>query len=416
MTDLFSDSARQEAQLVRMRRIATSLLAAMACMFATAQWLQPRFPLLSFVAAFAEAAMIGALADWFAVTALFRAPLGLPIPHTAIIPRNKDRIGNSVADFLENNFLTQEIISAELQPIDFSRVASRWLLIADNRRALVERCMHFLPSVIGMIDEKEVAVFLKSRSSQVLSEMELGPLVADIVGALVAQNRHHRLFDFMLSFGIETLGNNKPLIRQKIHERSPRWIPQSVDERFFIGLLEELEDFFEQMRLPDSQWRTKFQESIDEFMENLRHSPELQAKIAAIVSQGVDHPLFEEYGLQIWRDLKQKLLEDLQAENSSSARRLDQGLQAFATVINADAGVAIKLNTWLKEITTQFIVARRTLIANLVRRVIQSWDGETVSRKFELYIGRDLQYIRINGTIVGGIAGLALHLISVALH
>jgi len=415
MTKPLSSPGQQELQLTRMRRIATGLLVAMACLFIVARLLQPQYPWLSFVAAFAEAAMVGALADWFAVTALFRSPLGLPIPHTAIIARNKDRIGSSVADFLENNFLTREVIVAELQPIDFAGIAGRWLSIPDKRRAIVDQLMHCLPSVLHMIDEKDVVRFLKDRTTSLLADIRLGPLAADIVTAMIADNRHHQLFDLMLRFGSETLENNKPLIRQKIHERSPRWIPQSVDERFFAGLLEELEEFLEQMRLPDSQWRLRFQESIDELVDNLRSSPEFEARIGALVLQGINHRLFEDYGLGIWRETRERLLADMQAENSYCAQQLDGGLQAFATLLAVDSSVSTRLNGWLREVATEFIVTRRALIASLVRRVIQSWDGETVSRKFELYIGRDLQYIRINGTIVGGIAGLTLHLVSLAL-
>lgn len=359
--------------------------------------------------------MVGALADWFAVTALFRSPFGLPIPHTGIIPRNKDRIGGSVADFLENNFLTTEVITAELRSINFAAIAGKWLDSEKNRQSVSEQILHLSPAVLHAIDAKSVISFLQQRAASMLSTSQLGPLAADLIQTIVAQNKHHYLFDLMLSLGIETLAHNRPLIRQKIHERSPRWIPQSVDERFFIGLLEELDAFLEKMRAPDSEWRKRFDALIDELLHKLRSSPVWEANIAAMVHQAINHPHFTEYSLDLWRDTTARLVEDMQLESSNCGRQLDRGLQAVAQLLGGPDETSQKLNGWLLNSATAFIVARRQLIASLVRRVIQTWDGETVSRKFELYIGRDLQYIRINGTIVGGFAGLALHLVSLAL-
>ncbi len=405
----------QAAQLVRMRRIATGLLVLMAVVFVAARLLQPRFAWLAYVAAFAEAAMVGALADWFAVTALFRAPMGLPIPHTAIIPRNKDRIGGSVANFLEHNFLTPEVIASELDAIDFAGVAAHWVAAPANSRAVSVQIVRLVPALLRMIEDDDVGRFLQSRAAGMLAGIRFGPFAADVVSILIAEQHHQQLFDHLIGLAATALDQNRPLIRQKIHERSPRWIPKSIDERFFNNFVDELDAFLEEMRQPESAGRVRFRQAIDDLIEKLRSSPAFEAKIASFIARSVQHPLFRSYGEEVWRDIKLRLLTDVRAEDSQALARIDQGLQALGHALDADAAVRIKLNAWLSGFATEVLVARRTLIADLVRRVIQTWDAETVSRKFELYLGRDLQYIRINGTIVGGLVGLVLYVVSLAL-
>lgn len=415
MTESLLKEQQQQAQLTRMRRLATGLLVLMAGVFLAARLLQARMPWLAYVAAFAEAAMVGALADWFAVTALFRAPLGLPIPHTAIIPRNKDRIGVSVANFLEHNFLTQQVIAAELRAIDFAGVGAHWLANPDNSRSVAVQAVRMVPAVLRMIEDDDVGRFLQSRLAGMLGTIHLGPFAADIVSILVAEQHHQHLFDHLIQLAARALEQNKPLIRQKIHERSPRWMPKAIDERFFNSLLEELEGFLDEMGQPESDWRLRFQDAVDELVVKLRTSPEFEAKIATFISQSVQHPLFKAYSEEVWRDIKLRVLTDLRNEDSYAVSRLSQALQAFGDALADDRAVRAKLNAWLSDFATEVIVARRTVIADLVRRVIQTWDAQTVSRKFELYVGRDLQYIRINGTIVGGLVGLLLYIVSQAL-
>ena len=359
--------------------------------------------------------MVGALADWFAVTALFRAPLGLPIPHTAIIPRNKDRIGASVANFLEHNFITAQVISAELARIDFAGVAAQWLAVPENSRVVARQAVRLVPAVLRMFEDDDVGRFLQSRVASLLAGIRIGPFAAEILAVLIAEEHHQHLFDHLIRMAAAALDDNKQLIRQKIHERSPRWMPKTIDERFFNSLMEELQGFFEEMAVPESEWRLRFRQALDELIVKLRSSPEFDAKIAEFIAQTVQHPLFRSWSDDIWRDVKLRLLTDARSEDSHAAARIEQGLCAFGGALVQDHPVRAKLNGWISGFATEVLVARRTDIADLVRRVIQSWDADTVSHKFEMYVGPDLQYIRINGTIVGGLVGLVLHAITLVL-
>jgi uncharacterized membrane-anchored protein YjiN (DUF445 family) len=398
-----------------MRTIATGLLALMALIFVVARLLQPTHSWLSYVSAFAEAAMVGALADWFAVTALFRRPLGLPIPHTEIIPRNKDRIGESVANFLEYNFITREVLAEELKPINFAGSAAQWLAEGSNRHAVAMQIVSGIPTLVRMIEDEEVGSFLQNATAKALKNIRIGPVLAEILTALIADRRHQMLFDHLINMASDALQANRVFIRQKIHEKSPRWLPRAIDDRLFAKLIEEAENILEEMKLEDSEWRERFQRSAEEFIDDLRVSPEHEQKLAAIVTQTLSNPLFRDYSQQVWRDLRDRLLEDVTSPDSRTVARLDWALASFSHALMQEPSVQERLNAWICEFSTDAIVSRRHAIADLVKRVIQKWDAETVSRKFELYVGKDLQYIRINGTLVGGLVGLLLHLFSLAL-
>jgi uncharacterized membrane-anchored protein YjiN (DUF445 family) len=391
------------------------LLVLMTVVFVLAKIFEKKWHALTFVHAFAEAAMIGALADWFAVSALFRHPFGLPIPHTAIIPRNKDRIGASVANFLEHNFITHEVIGAELLPIDFTGVAAQWLHQPNNSRAVSRHLVGSIPAMLRMIDDEDVSRFMQGRIAGTLNKIRFAPLLAELLSILVADRRHQQLFDHILRLVARGLEHNKAYIRQKIHDSSPRWIPKSIDERFFVRLLEEVRNVLHEMNSPDSEWRTRFQELLEDWIITLRDSPEMEDKIAALVNETFAHPLFREYTDQVWQDIKQRVLRDADSADSKSAALIDRGLRAFADALMQDDAVRTKLNGWIASFATEAIVAQRHTIADLVRRVIQQWDAETVSQKFELHVGKDLQYIRINGTLVGGMVGLLLHVLTLAM-
>jgi uncharacterized membrane-anchored protein YjiN (DUF445 family) len=387
----------------------------MAIVFVSAKILEKDYHALAFVRAFAEAAMIGALADWFAVSALFRHPFGLPIPHTAIIPRNKDRIGASVADFLEHNFMTREVISEELRHIDFTGVAAHWLGQPQNSRAVAAQIVSGIPALLRMVEDEDVDRFMQGRIASALNRVRFAPLLAEILSVLVADGRHQALFDRTLQIVAHGLEQNKSRIREKIHERSPRWIPKSLDERFFLRLLEELHNVLEEMKSEESEWRARFQTLLEDWIAKLRTSPEVEAQIAAMIRATFAHPLFRDYTAQVWQDMRQRLLDDAVAADSRAVALLDQAISAFSVALAQDQAVRSKLNNWIAGFATHTIVAQRHTIAGLIRRVIQQWDADTVSRKFELYVGKDLQYIRINGTLVGGMVGLLLYVFSLAL-
>lgn len=405
----------QVAQLARTRRLATGLLLLMTVTFVAARIWQSQFPALSFVAAFAEAAMVGALADWFAVTALFRSPLGLPIPHTAIIPRNKDRIGESLSDFLEHNFLTPEVIEEELQSVDFAGSAAEWLGRPGNSEMIARQLVKGVPVLLRVVDDDDVRQFLQQRLGGVLGEVNFANVLADVLELLVAGQHHQVVFDELIRIADQALERNQAYIRWRIHESSPRWLPKAIDDKLFERLLDTLQDTLDEMREGDSEWRMRFQSAVGELIASLRSSPEYQGKIDAAVREILGHPLARDYVLHVWHDLRARLESDAGKNDSRMVNQLERAVTALGHDLLGDPGVQGRLNRWVRTAVGTVIVRQRETIADLVARVIRKWDAQTISRKLELHVGKDLQYIRINGTLVGGLVGLLLHIATLRL-
>lgn len=401
--------AGQLVKLVRMRRIASGLLLLMALVFVAARLLRERHPAVAFVGAFAEAAMVGAIADWFAVTALFRHPLGIPIPHTAIIPSNKERIGENLGNFLEHNFMSYEVVHGELERIDFAGSAAHWLAQSANAHAVAAQLTSAVPALLRMVDDRDAALFLRDALAGALTDVKLAPLLSQLLGVLVAGRQHHVLLEKVLGFIAAALEAQRPYIRQKVHEHSPRWIPKAIDEKFYERLMAGVQDMLSEIQDENSQWRERFQGATEDLIAKLASSPEYERKLRDLLDSSLGHPLFRSYLGEVWDDARLRLLADTSRSDSRIAAHIEQALRSFSAALARNQAVQVKLNEWLRTFAAETIVAKRELIVDLVRRVIRSWDADTLSRKFELHVGRDLQYIRINGTIVGGLVGLLLH-------
>lgn len=398
--------------LKKMRWVATGLLMAMAGVFVVAHLFETGHAAIGFVRAFAEAALVGALADWFAVTALFKHPLGLPIPHTAIIQKNKDRIGTSVASFLEQNFMTHAVVSAELQHLDFVGAVSRWLAHETNSAAVARQIVAGIPAALRLVDDEQVGGFIRARIEDGLRQVRVASLLADLLSMLLADRQHQQLFDQLLTMVASALQKNHLFIRQKIHEHSPRWMPRKVDDQFFVRLLEGLASVIDDMREADSEWRARFQQAVEELVQKLRTSPDYEARIVALVTSGLAQPDFHALIERLWQDVRRRLLDDIAIPQSRTTAQLTRAIIALGVALERDPQVCAKVNDWLRDWATNAVVQQRGAIAALVERVIRQWDAETISQKFEDYVGSDLQYIRINGTVVGGLVGVLLHLVT----
>lgn len=401
--------------LKKMRWIATGLLIAMAGVFVVAHLYETRHPAVGFIRAFAEAALVGALADWFAVTALFKHPLGLPIPHTAIIQKNKDRIGASVASFLEHNFMTHAVVSAELSRLDFVGAVSSWLAADKNSTAVASQITGSIPAALRLVDDAQIGRFIRSLIDDGLRQVRVASILADALSMLLADRRHQELFDHLLTMVASALEKNHGFIRQKIHDHSPRWLPRTVDDQFFVRLLEGLASVIDDMRQPDSEWRDRFQEAVLDLVHKLRTSPEYETRIAELVRAGFAQPDFHVLIDRLWTDLRRRLLDDIAAPESRVTAQLARAIMALGIALENDPQVRDKLNEWLREWATNAVVRQRGVIAALIEKVIRQWDAETVSQKFEHYVGSDLQYIRVNGTVVGGLVGVLLHVVAMVI-
>lgn len=396
-----------------MRLTAAGLLVVMLAADIAARLGEGRFPPLGFLRAFAEAAIVGGLADWFAVTALFRRPLGLPIPHTAIVPRNKDRIGDAVGNFVANNFLSPDVLLPKVRALDIAGRLSGWLAREGNARFAARRLVAAIPPLMSAMQDEPVRQMIRDAAAERLRKIAAAPLLSRILTILVAGGQHLALFDIGIKAAREFVQENQEQIRQTINEKSSWWVPEWIDsrlaKRIVAGILETLTD----MEAPNHPWRLQFQETVDHLIDSLAHAPETRARAEAVKDEIIGHPEVQAYLESLWLETKRVLLDDL-AAGDRIERALTGSLSGLALHLGEDTRLREMVNGWAVRAVLHLLVPNRQRIGAFMAGVVHNWDTETLVGKMELQFGRDLQYIRINGTLVGGLVGLLVHVLSVA--
>ncbi|MDR3440925.1 DUF445 domain-containing protein [Telmatospirillum sp.] len=391
-----------------MRSIATGLLLLMATVLVLARANQSIHPALAYVAAFAEAALVGGLADWFAVTALFRHPLGLPIPHTAVVPRNKDRIGDSLGNFVANNFLSPDVLLPKLKTLDVARRLADWLGREDHARLAAKRLAAAVPPLIAALQDEPVRQMLSNAALRRLHGIAAAPLMSRILTILVAGGQHLALFDIGLAAARQFVAENQESIRRSINEKSSWWVPEWIDSRLAKRILVGVEETLDEMAAADHPWRLQFQSSVESLIDRLAHAPETQARAETLKEELIAHPEVQAYLASLWTETKQMLLTDL-AGGDRVERALAGALSGLAVHLVEDGRLRDLVNSWAVRIIFFMVVPNRQRLGNFMAGVVHGWDARTVVGKLELQFGRDLQYIRVNGTLVGGLVGLAIH-------
>lgn len=385
------------------------LLLALLLFLATHAVAEPGFALLLLQAG-SEAALVGGLADWFAVTALFRRPLGLPIPHTALIPRNKDRIGEGLGSFVERNFLAPDLVVEKLRSLDIAGIVGRWLARPENARPVAERITLAVPVVISSIDDEEVRQFVRRALKEQLDAVDLAPLLAKVLRMLTESGQHQKLFDEGLKIARRVLLENQDRIYELVEEKSRWWVPKAIDRRIAEALISGAVDLLGDLADPDHDARRRFDRAVEEGIEKLATSPVAAAKVAAVKQQVLSNPAVENYLETIWELLRRRVLADAAAEHSHLRRALCRGIGAIAGSLAEDAHMRERVNRRLEKMVVGLVVPARKEIGTFIADVVKSWDARTVSDRLELEVGRDLQYIRVNGTLVGALVGCVLFL------
>jgi len=401
-------------ELRKMRVVASGLLLAMTGIFVISIQLRPTHPWLEYVIAFAEAAMIGGLADWFAVSALFRHPLGLPIPHTAVIPKNKDRIGKNLGEFIEEHFFPPEIISAKLAQMDIAGTIAHWTEKPDNANAVSEHVLEYLPDIINALDDDEMRRFIRDKLTAQLENIDGSPLAGGMLSALTANNQHQALLDEMIKRGLSILLNKESMIRQKIRE-STHWIWQklSLDERAFNAIVKALEEILNDIKKnPEHELRQQFDNAVQTLIDNLQNSQQYRDQIESSKHDLVHSPILQHHLFHIWDNFKQRILLDAQAPQSEIKSTITAALIRLSRSVATDAALREKLNHGLGILIGKIMESSKHQIPQLIAATVHSWNTKTMVERLELQVGKDLQFIRVNGTLVGGVIGLAIHLFS----
>ncbi len=408
------NEADRRRELRRMRTLATGLLVLMLVVFLAARIHQPAWPWLSFVEAFAEAGMVGALADWFAVTALFRHPLRIPIPHTAIIPRNKDRLGRSLGRFIAGNFLAEDVVLHKLRGLDVARRAADWLAEDANARFLADRLAASMPGVIDAVNDEHVRGFAGETVLRSLRAVDPGPAGARVLSVLVAQRHHQALFDRMIVAAGRFLHDNSDAIRAKVAEKTAWWVPRWLDERLFQRIVAGVEETLLELKAPDHPWRERFDASVHDLLRRLADDPAYRERAQALRDEILDSPQVRDYVASVIAESAERMRRDLTAPESATRETLRAALRALGRRLRDDPAMLAAVNMWVERAFRRFVVPRRHAIGAFIAGVVERWDTPTLVDKLEVQVGKDLQYIRINGTLVGGLVGLTIHALTAA--
>jgi uncharacterized membrane-anchored protein YjiN (DUF445 family) len=398
-----------------MQWLATSLLGAMLVLFLVSAAYQSTHPTLHWVRAFAEAGAVGAMADWYAVVALFRHPLGLPIPHTAIIPKNKDRIGESLANFVEHNFLTPENVVRELARHNAAKALAEWLTVPANSRGVADSVCDAIPAILDALEDEDVKRFFDRTVTPQLAKLDISRIAGNALQALTAGERHQALLDRALQALERWLATNKGLVKAKFGEASrytPAFLDSYIVDKFVEGIVALLREVGDN---PQHELRLRFDEATQELTRNLRTSAEYRERGEALMHDLVEHLAKERYYRQLWDDVKLRVRADLAGDRSLIRETVESALVTLGKGLLDESAVQRKLNTWSLSAVETAVLRYRHQASRVITEVIKSWDAEEVARKVELEIGRDLQYIRFNGTLVGGIVGVVLHVLTTAL-
>ena len=414
------DDELKRVRLVKMQRVATLMLVAVALVFVVTRWLESAYPWLGFVRAFAEAAMVGGIADWFAVTALFRHPLGLPIPHTAIVASRKDRIGTALGNFVQRNFLTRDVVAGKIAAMQLGDRAAQWLARPENSRRLARHAAHGLSGAVSVMHDDDVQAMVDRSIVSRLRRMQAAPLMARLFELMTTGGRHQALLDDALRLAAKFLYENEAMIRERVKAESPWWVPGAVDSRVGDKIVSGVEKTLVAVAAdPDHPLRQRYDEAVDRFVSSLRENPETIARFEQIKLDVLAHPGVADFAREVWGDVKEKIAHyaERRADDAEpEPDQLEQWLAGLGHKVLEDPVLSAKVNGWIVEIVSYSVEQAREEVAKLISATVAAWDADATSRKIELQIGRDLQFIRINGTIVGGLVGLILYSVGLMLN
>ncbi len=409
----FVMDATRAADLRRMKMMATSLLVIAAVIFVVARRLEVDGNAWGYVRATAEAAMVGALADWFAVTALFKHPLGVPIPHTAIIQKRKDEIGASLGAFVQDNFLTRSVITERLREANLAERLGRWLSEPDNATLVGDQSAAVVRGVTEVLQDEVIQSGIEAVVVERAKSVKVAPIMSRVVDAAIIGDHHQSLLEGVLS-GLGTfMEDNRESFRHRLTQESPWWVPEPIDDavfdKIYTGVRRFLTDIGDDR---NHEMRVDIDRRTARLAEELRTSPAMIERGEALKQEFLEHPEVRAWSATLWKRIKVGLLEAAESPDSELRQRLDEALTEAGRSLSADPELRAKIDTWIVDAVGYVADQFRGEVADLIATTVQRWDTEETAERLELQVGRDLQFIRINGTLVGGAAGFLIHALS----
>jgi uncharacterized membrane-anchored protein YjiN (DUF445 family) len=408
-----SDVVRRK-RLRRNRFLATAMLTGMGVVFlATRMVSDPGFMTL-LIQAGAEAGMVGGIADWFAVTALFRHPLGVPIPHTAIIPTNKDRIGRTLGRFVESNFLTPEVLFRKLRQLRVGRRVADWLAAPATAGLIAHSITSALPHLIRSLRNRDLHDFLHRAFGEELSNPDIAPVIGHAIRLLATSGEADVLFERAIEIAIRWIKDNRTQLDKIISQHSRWWIPKAIDRRIASAIMDGVTEVLAGLQNPEGETRTKFRAALVGIVTDLLNSPEQRQQVNSAARRLLAHPDTRAWLTSIWNQLCDTAVADLAKPESRLSVALEKPISLVAQTLATDEIMQQHIDDAVERLAHS-LISWRTEIGSFIAEVVRNWDTRTLVERLELVVGSDLQYIRMNGTIVGACAGCLIFIATRAL-
>jgi uncharacterized membrane-anchored protein YjiN (DUF445 family) len=410
------DDTGRQARLDAMKRRATGLLAIALLVFIVASLYESLYPWLGYIRATAEASLVGGLADWFAVTALFRHPLGLPIPHTAIVATRKERIGQILGNFVQNHFLSRDVIASNLRRVHPAERGAEWLADRNHAHQISRQFAAGLVKTLDGLPTNELQDLVSQVVRNRVRTIRVAPALGKTLALALGDNRQEELLNATVRLAAEAVRNNRELIRERVKQETPWWVPPVLDDKIYQKIIAAVERLLQDMVMdPAHPLRKAFDNAIHDFIERLQHSPEIIARAEALKEEWLMGAQTDELARKLWEGVRQavsKYASGTDGGTSTGPSPLDSGLSEFGIALLSNPTLLAEIDDLLIDVTAGVVEKYRHEIGDLIAKTVASWDPEATSRRFELAVGRDLQFVRINGTLVGGLVGLLIYTIT----
>ncbi|HZO70174.1 MAG TPA: DUF445 domain-containing protein [Kribbellaceae bacterium] len=396
--------------LRQMRTVALSLLLFAAAVYVATLHRDGGWGYLN---AAAEAAMVGALADWFAVTALFRRPLGLPIPHTAIVPTRKDSLAESLEEFVSQNFLAEHVVAEKMRTAEVSRRAGEWLRSGNHAERVVEVVSDTVGKVLPMVRDDDVTAFIERSLLPRFADEPLSPIAGHLLRSVVDDGAHHALLDLAIGEGYGWLRDNRDVVAEVVGPRAPRWSPRWVDMLVIDRIHREALAWLGDVRdNPDHAARRAIDDLLVQFARDLQDDPAVMQRFENFKRRMLSHPDVGPSLTAVWDSVRTALIDAVGDPDGPFRARAREALTDLGRRLEEDAGLRNRVDARAAEAVGYVVRTYGAEIVSVISDTIERWDGREAAERIELHVGRDLQFIRINGTVVGGLAGLLIHTLS----
>lgn len=409
------NTAQKERQLRKYKFFATGLFVLMAVIFVLTTVLQKDSDAiwLGFVRAFAEAAMVGALADWFAVTALFHHPLGIKIPHTNLIEKSKERIGDNLGEFVVSNFLSPENIRPYILKLQISSFVGEWLSKEKNQETLLNELSMVVRDIISKLNDDEVVNFIENKAREMTSELRINTMVGNGLSYILDRNDHQKMITSLAKEIKFYVAENRQIIQKRVKKDSYFLIPKFVDNTIAEKITDGLVNFFEEVENDyQHSLRQEITNKLYTFSNDIISDEEWYYEFKSIQRDFIESGKLRSYSEGIWVSIKKTLSSELDHDHSAMKNYVRKNLKSLAENLVSDADLKNKVDRWVRFTAYKYLLRNTHQVHGLISSTVGKWEGRELSEKLELEVGKDLQFIRVNGTLVGGLVGLIIYTIA----